>query len=82
MNFGGERFKDKKEAVEPEVDPERDQRTVFAYQMPLKVTERDVFEFFSQAGKVCEDYNWNTFHIDDVKLLPVFHLVMSSFGDL
>ncbi|KAL0391514.1 UNVERIFIED_CONTAM: RNA-binding protein 39 [Sesamum latifolium] len=48
----GERFKDKKEAVEPEADPERDQRTVFAYQMPLKATERDVFEFFSQAGKV------------------------------
>ncbi|XP_051117277.1 uncharacterized protein LOC127241996 isoform X2 [Andrographis paniculata] len=46
------RFKDKKEVVEPEADPERDQRTVFAYQMPLKATERDVFEFFSQAGKV------------------------------
>ncbi|KAL7089861.1 hypothetical protein ACP275_12G003500 [Erythranthe tilingii] len=46
------RFKDKKEAMEPEADPERDQRTVFAYQMPLKATERDVFEFFSQAGKV------------------------------
>lgn len=28
------RYKDKKEgAVEPEVDPERDQRTVFAYQV-------------------------------------------------
>ncbi|KAG8373268.1 hypothetical protein BUALT_Bualt11G0006200 [Buddleja alternifolia] len=46
------RFKDKKEAAEPEADPERDQRTVFAYQMPLKATERDVFEFFSRAGKV------------------------------
>ncbi|XP_048426902.1 RNA-binding protein 39-like isoform X1 [Pyrus x bretschneideri] len=46
------RFKDKKEAVEPEADPERDQRTVFAYQMPLKATERDVYEFFSKAGKV------------------------------
>ncbi|KAL2498684.1 Splicing factor [Abeliophyllum distichum] len=46
------RFKDKKEATEPESDPERDQRTVFAYQMPLKATERDVYEFFSQAGKV------------------------------
>ncbi|CAA2968802.1 RNA-binding protein 39-like [Olea europaea var. sylvestris] len=45
------RFKEKKE-VEPEADPERDQRTVFAYQMPLKATERDVYEFFSQAGKV------------------------------
>lgn len=29
----GRRFKDKKEAVEPEADPERDQRTVFAYQV-------------------------------------------------
>ncbi|KAJ1398577.1 Splicing factor, RBM39-like [Sesbania bispinosa] len=46
------RFRDKKEAVEPEADPERDQRTVFAYQMPLKATERDVYEFFSKAGKV------------------------------
>ncbi|XP_019463309.1 PREDICTED: RNA-binding protein 39-like isoform X1 [Lupinus angustifolius] len=45
-------FRDKKEAVEPEADPERDQRTVFAYQMPLKATERDVYEFFSKAGKV------------------------------
>ncbi|TYG75729.1 hypothetical protein ES288_D03G055900v1 [Gossypium darwinii] len=46
------KFKDKKEATEPEADPERDQRTVFAYQMPLKATERDVYEFFSKAGKV------------------------------
>ncbi|XP_019097901.1 PREDICTED: RNA-binding protein 39 isoform X2 [Camelina sativa] len=47
---GSRRHKDKKE--EPEADPERDQRTVFAYQMPLKATERDVYEFFSKAGKV------------------------------
>ncbi|CAI9284427.1 unnamed protein product [Lactuca saligna] len=46
------RLKDKKDAVEPEADPERDQRTVFAYQMPLKATEWDVYEFFSKAGKV------------------------------
>ncbi|XP_057417519.1 uncharacterized protein LOC130711793 [Lotus japonicus] len=46
------RFRDKKDAAEPEADPERDQRTVFAYQMPLKATERDVYEFFSKAGKV------------------------------
>ncbi|KAK2656078.1 hypothetical protein Ddye_009130 [Dipteronia dyeriana] len=46
------RYKEKKEVVEPEADPERDQRTVFAYQMPLKATERDVYEFFSKAGKV------------------------------
>ncbi|PWA62369.1 splicing factor, CC1-like protein [Artemisia annua] len=45
------RLKEKKEA-EPEADPERDQRTVFAYQMPLKATEFDVYEFFSKAGKV------------------------------
>ncbi|GAB4853127.1 hypothetical protein Ancab_017311 [Ancistrocladus abbreviatus] len=47
------RYKEKKEeAAEPEVDPERDQRTVFAYQIALRAGERDVFEFFSQAGKV------------------------------
>ncbi|XVE93896.1 hypothetical protein REPUB_Repub01dG0233800 [Reevesia pubescens] len=47
------RYKEKKEdAAEPEVDPERDQRTVFAYQISLKANERDVYEFFSRAGKV------------------------------
>uniref|UniRef100_A0A7N0VAP5 RRM domain-containing protein n=1 Tax=Kalanchoe fedtschenkoi TaxID=63787 RepID=A0A7N0VAP5_KALFE len=45
------RHKDKKDA-EPEADPERDQRTVFAYQICLKADERDVYEFFSRAGKV------------------------------
>ncbi|XP_068639672.1 uncharacterized protein [Aristolochia californica] len=47
------RYREKKEEVpEPEADPERDQRTVFAYQIPLKADERDVYEFFSKAGKV------------------------------
>ncbi|XP_011088625.1 RNA-binding protein 39 isoform X1 [Sesamum indicum] len=47
------RYKEKKEdVVEPEADPERDQRTVFAYQITLKAGERDVYEFFSRAGKV------------------------------
>ncbi|CAK7329463.1 unnamed protein product [Dovyalis caffra] len=47
------RYKDRKEEVtEPEADPERDQRTVFAYQICLKADERDVYEFFSRAGKV------------------------------
>ncbi|XP_074371394.1 uncharacterized protein LOC141712372 isoform X2 [Apium graveolens] len=46
------KLRDKKEAAELEADPERDQRTVFSYQMPLKATERDVYEFFSKAGKV------------------------------
>uniref|UniRef100_A0A2N9IGG2 RRM domain-containing protein n=1 Tax=Fagus sylvatica TaxID=28930 RepID=A0A2N9IGG2_FAGSY len=47
------RYKEKKEEVtEPEADPERDQRTVFAYQICLKANERDVYDFFSKAGKV------------------------------
>ncbi|KAK9987695.1 hypothetical protein SO802_027934 [Lithocarpus litseifolius] len=47
------RYKEKKEEVaEPEADPERDQRTVFAYQICLKANERDVYEFFSKAGKL------------------------------
>ncbi|KAG7601753.1 putative splicing factor, RBM39, nucleotide-binding alpha-beta plait domain superfamily [Arabidopsis thaliana] len=50
VDRGSRRHRDKKD--EPEADPERDQRTVFAYQMPLKATERDVYEFFSKAGKV------------------------------
>ncbi|KAF2302095.1 hypothetical protein GH714_032637 [Hevea brasiliensis] len=50
LNF--RRYKEKKEVAEPEADPERDQRTVFAYQISLKADERDVYEFFSRAGKV------------------------------
>uniref|UniRef100_A0A0D6R0A3 RRM domain-containing protein n=1 Tax=Araucaria cunninghamii TaxID=56994 RepID=A0A0D6R0A3_ARACU len=47
------RFKERKEEpAEPEADPERDQRTVFAYQICLKANEKDVYEFFSRAGKV------------------------------
>ncbi|KAL8060168.1 hypothetical protein ABFX02_02G006600 [Erythranthe guttata] len=47
------RYKEKKEeGGEAEADPERDQRTVFAYQISLKAGERDVYEFFSRAGKV------------------------------
>ncbi|CAM0870834.1 unnamed protein product [Alopecurus aequalis] len=42
----------KDDGAEPEADPERDQRTVFAYQLSLKADERDVYEFFSRAGKV------------------------------
>ncbi|MCO5547692.1 hypothetical protein L7F22_001143 [Adiantum nelumboides] len=56
---GGSRYsrekKEKKEegaTTEPEVDPERDQRTVFAFQISLKADERDVYDFFSKAGKV------------------------------
>ncbi|KAI5056391.1 hypothetical protein GOP47_0028209 [Adiantum capillus-veneris] len=56
---GGSRYsrekKEKKEdgtTIEPEVDPERDQRTVFAFQISLKADERDVYDFFSKAGKV------------------------------
>ncbi|KAG8497814.1 hypothetical protein CXB51_007014 [Gossypium anomalum] len=47
------RYRDKKEdGGDAEVDPERDQRTVFAYQITLKASERDIYEFFSRAGKV------------------------------
>ncbi|KAK9164576.1 hypothetical protein Syun_005478 [Stephania yunnanensis] len=49
--FPARRPREKKEG-EPEADPERDQRTVFAYQISLKADERDVYEFFSRAGKV------------------------------
>lgn len=52
-NLNCRRHKEKRtEVLEPEVDPERDQRTVFAYQICLKADERDVYEFFSRAGKV------------------------------
>ncbi|AEC06559.1 Splicing factor, CC1-like protein [Arabidopsis thaliana] len=62
------RHKDKKEdKVEPEADPERDQRTVFAYQIALRATERDVYEFFSRAGKVCPFLC--RFHVRDVRII-------------
>ncbi|KAF9604396.1 hypothetical protein IFM89_006405 [Coptis chinensis] len=34
-----------------EADPERDQRIVFPYQISLKADEKDMFQFFSRAGK-------------------------------
>ena len=39
FNWNCRRYREKKEAAEPEADPERDQRTVFAYQV-------DWFVFF------------------------------------
>lgn len=33
---------------------DRDTRTVFAYNLNLKAEERDLFEFFSQAGEVAD----------------------------
>ncbi|KAK2984394.1 hypothetical protein RJ640_026849 [Escallonia rubra] len=53
MDLENRRYKEKKEEVkEPEIDPDRDQRTVFAYQISLKADEKDVYTFFSRAGKV------------------------------
>lgn len=43
--------RDHEEATEPEADPEPDQRTLFAYHICLKADERDVYKFFSIAGK-------------------------------
>jgi len=33
-------------------DGDRDSRTVFAYNLPLRANERDLFDFFGKAGKV------------------------------
>lgn len=33
---------------------DRDTRTVFAYNLNLKAEERDLFEFFSRAGRVSD----------------------------
>lgn len=33
---------------------ERDTRTIFAYNLNLKADERDLFDFFSKAGKVID----------------------------
>lgn len=50
-----EKRRQKKEEppAEPEADLERDQQTVFSFQIFLKANERDVYEFLSRAGKVC-----------------------------
>lgn len=46
-------------------------------QMPLKVTERDVYEFFSQAGKVMFLFVYNC-HKGDNKLMLVMQLIKFS----
>lgn len=69
--IGGRRFKDKKEVVEPEADPERDQRTVFAYQVDT------VYSKFSQCY-------WLNIYSSILFVLPgVMNLVMAdaSQGD-
>lgn len=33
---------------------ERDTRTIFAYNLNLKAEDRDIYEFFSKAGKVID----------------------------
>ncbi|EFJ18317.1 hypothetical protein SELMODRAFT_151471 [Selaginella moellendorffii] len=44
--------KEESAPAESEPDPERDQRTVFAWQICLKADEKHVYDFFSKAGKV------------------------------
>lgn len=42
----------------PELTPEeRDARTVFCMQLSARIRPRDLEEFFSSVGKVCECYN-------------------------
>ena len=31
---------------------DRDTRTIFAYNLPLRATEKELFQFFSSAGKI------------------------------
>ena len=33
---------------------DRDIRTIFAYNLPLKATEQDLFNFFATAGKIVD----------------------------
>jgi RNA recognition motif-containing protein len=41
--------------------------------MPLKVTERDVYEFFSKAGKVSG--LWFVFYIYNAKIVACFWIL-------
>uniref|UniRef100_A0A7S4DX10 RRM domain-containing protein n=1 Tax=Lotharella globosa TaxID=91324 RepID=A0A7S4DX10_9EUKA len=44
----------KRRAEEEEIQRQRDENTVFVYQIHPKVDERDLFEFFSAVGKVTD----------------------------
>jgi hypothetical protein len=50
------------------IEAERDSRTVFALNLPIKATERQLWEFFEKAGKVV-DVSWLEFFFLAVLLL-------------
>jgi hypothetical protein len=51
------RFREKKEAAEPEADPERDQRTVFAYQvnwLVIWIIRSDIVGYLVSCSDYCQ----------------------------
>ncbi|XP_078445784.1 uncharacterized protein LOC144714863 isoform X2 [Wolffia australiana] len=59
---------------------DKDQRTIFAYQINLMANERDVYEFFSRAGKVrdvhliSEHNNWRPGRVGYVEFANVMSI--------
>ncbi len=47
-------MKEQRERERELMELDRDTRTVFAYNLNLKAEERNLFEFFSKAGKVVD----------------------------
>ena len=47
-------LKEQRERERELMELDRDTRTVFAYNLNLKAEERNLFEFFSKAGKVVD----------------------------
>lgn len=46
--------KEQRERERELMELDRDTRTIFAYNLPLKATEKELFQFFSSAGKIAD----------------------------
>lgn len=44
--------KEQRERERELLELDRDTRTIFAYNLPLRATEKELFQFFSSAGKI------------------------------
>ena len=44
--------KEQRERERELMELDRDTRTIFAYNLPLRATEKELFQFFSSAGKI------------------------------
>lgn len=47
-------MREQKERERELLELDRDIRTIFAYNLPLRATEKELFQFFSSAGKIVD----------------------------